>query len=136
MNLKRLGVWMLAALLSIEFCLAGMSKFGASSNWPHMFLQWGFPVWFRPIVGVAEVLCGGALLVARVRPLACSALLCIMAGAAATHLVHGEARRLLLPVVLGALLGLLRWGSVTLRRVASPRVGGSRGNALFRLRAN
>jgi uncharacterized membrane protein YphA (DoxX/SURF4 family) len=116
MNLKRLGVLVLAALLAVEFCIAGLSKFGASSDWPRMFLQWGFPAWFRPIVGVAEVLGGAALFVTRARPWACSALLCIMAGAATTHLVHGEPRRMILPVVLCALLGLLGWGSVALRR--------------------
>jgi len=109
MNVKRLGVRVLTALLGIEFCIAGLSKFGASSGWPRMFLQWGFPPWFRPVVGVTEVLCGVALFVARARLAACAGLLCIMAGAAATHLIHGEPRRVILPVVLSALLGLLGW---------------------------
>jgi putative oxidoreductase len=113
MNLKRLGVWVLAGLLGIEFCVAGLSKFGASSDWPRMFFQWGFPAWFRPVIGAAEVFCGLALFVPRVRPWACSALLCIMAGATATHLVHGEPRRMILPVVLCAFVGLLGWVSMT-----------------------
>lgn len=120
MDWRRLGVWVLTALLSLEFCLAGLSKFGVASDWSRMFAQWGFPAWFRPVVGVAEVLGGSALWVARVRPLACTALLCIMAGAAATHLIHGETRRLMLPAVLSALLGLLWWGSVKLGQVRRP----------------
>lgn len=124
MNLKRLGVWVLAALLGIEFCLAGFSKFMASSEWPRMFLQWGFPPWFRPVVGIAEILCGVALLVARARRWACAALLCIMVGAAATHLLHEDPRRAILPVVLFALVGLLGW--------ATPRLGGAVGAGLGR----
>jgi uncharacterized membrane protein YphA (DoxX/SURF4 family) len=120
MNLKRVAVSVLAALLGIEFCIAGLATFAASSDWPRMFLQWGFPAWFRPVVGAAEVVCGLALCVTRVRPWACSVLLCIMAGAAATHVLHGEPRRMILPVVLFALVGLLGWGSVTPRRRSRP----------------
>jgi putative oxidoreductase len=116
MTLKRLSVWVLAALLSLEFCLAGLAKFGASSDWPRMFLQWGFPAWCRPVVGAAEVVCGLALLVPRARKWACLALLCIMVGATATRLVHGEPRGMILPVVLSALVGLLGWFSVTAHR--------------------
>ena len=116
MNVKRIAVWVLTALLGLEFCLAGLTKFRVSSAWPRMFSQWGFPPWFRPVVGVTEILCGLALFVASARPSACAVLFCIMAGAAATHWVHGETRRLFLPLVLCALLGLLRWGSVAIRQ--------------------
>ncbi len=107
MTLKRLGVWVLTALVGIEFCVAGLAKFVPSSAWPRMFLQWGFPPWVRPVIGVTEVVCGVALFVPRARRPACAVLLCVMAGAAVTHLVHGEPRRVILPVVLSVMLGLL-----------------------------
>ena len=107
MKVKRLGVWALTAVLGIEFCVAGLAKFVPSSAWPRMFLQWGFPPWVRPVIGVTEVVCGVALFVPRARRPACAVLLCIMAGAAVTHLVHGELGRLLLPVALAVMLGLL-----------------------------
>jgi uncharacterized membrane protein YphA (DoxX/SURF4 family) len=116
MKAKRLAVWVLTAMLGIEFCLAGLTKFGASSAWPRMFLQWGFPPWFRPVVAVTEILCGVALFVPRARRPACAVLLSIMAGAAATHLTHGEPRRVILNVVLSGLLVLLGWCSAAIQR--------------------
>ncbi len=112
MDVKRLGMRLLTTLLGVEFCLTGLSKFRPSSAWPRMFSQWGFPPWFLPVVGVTEVLCGVALFAPRTRRPACVVLLGLMAGAITTHLVHGEPRRLILPVVLSALLGLLGWRSV------------------------
>ena len=47
------------------------------------------------------------VLVPRARLWACGVLLAIMAGAAATHLLHGEPRRVILNVALSALLGVL-----------------------------
>jgi len=111
MNLKRAGVWALTAIVSAEFIIAGLSKFRAGSTWPLMFVRWGFAPWFRPMVGAMEVLCGAALLLPRARPWACSALIGIMVGAAATHLTHGETGRVILPIALAVLLGLLAWAS-------------------------
>ncbi len=107
MTLKRVAVWMLVLLLAVEFCAAGASKFAPSSSWSRMFLEWGYPSWFRLAVGAAEVLCGLALFVPRARLWACAVLLAIMAGAAATHALHGEPRRMILNAALSALLGLL-----------------------------
>ena len=58
-------------------------------------------------VGATEIACGLALFVPRARLWACGVLLAVMAGAAATHLLHGEPRRAILNVALSALLGLL-----------------------------
>jgi putative oxidoreductase len=105
--LKRLATWTLAALVAAEFCIAGASKFSASSTWTRMFANWGYPPWARLAVGAVEIACGVALLLPRARRLACGALGVVMVGAAATHLAHGEPRRILLNVVLAVLLGVL-----------------------------
>ena len=107
MKLKRVAVWALAILLGAEFVIAGVSKLTPASAWSRMFLAWGYPSWFRFVVGGTEVLCGLALFVPRARVWASGALLAIMAGAAATHLLHGEPRRVVFNVVLSALLGVL-----------------------------
>jgi hypothetical protein len=72
-----------------------------------MFLAWGFPAWVRPVVGTVEVIGAVGLPIARTRPWACGVLLGVMAGAVATHLVHGEMRRVILPAVLSALLAVV-----------------------------
>ena len=107
MRLKRVAVWIVALLLAVEFTVAGASKFLPASGWSRMFAGWGFPSWSRLLIGATEVTCALALLVPRARLWACGVLLAIMAGAAATHLLHGEPRRVILNVALSALLGLL-----------------------------
>jgi putative oxidoreductase len=107
MRLKRVAVWIVVLLLAVEFTLAGASKLLPSSGWSRMFADWGFPSWFRLLIGATEVTCALALLVPRARLWACGVLLAIMAGAAATHLLHGEPRRVILNAALAALLGLL-----------------------------
>jgi putative oxidoreductase len=104
MKLKRIATWALAVVLALEFCLAGAAKFPASSGWIRMFAAWGYPSWARQAIGAIEVLCGIALLVPRARRPACAALLAVMAGAAVTHLTHGEPRRIVFNILLAALL--------------------------------
>src|SRR5262245_42800431 len=107
MTIKRAGVWVLVVLLAAEFIAAGASKFAPGSGWSRMFLAWGYPPWFRFVVGAVEVLSGLALFVPHARIGASGVLLAIMAGAVATHLLHGEPRRLILNGILSLLLGLL-----------------------------
>lgn len=107
MTAKRLTLWILVLLLAVEFIVAGASKFRPSSAWPQMFAAWGFPPWFRAAVGATEIACALALFVPRLRVRACTVLLVVMAGAAATHLTHGEPRRVILNVGLSVLLGLV-----------------------------
>jgi uncharacterized membrane protein YphA (DoxX/SURF4 family) len=104
---KRIVVWILIVLLAAEFTLAGASKLSSSSGWARMFVAWGFPAWFRVAVGATEIACALALFIPRSRRWACAVLLVVMAGAALTHLTHGESRRVVLNIGLSALIGLL-----------------------------
>jgi putative oxidoreductase len=104
---KRIVVWILIVLLAAEFALAGASKLSPSSGWAPMFVAWGFPAWFRLAIGATEIACALALFIPRSRQWACAMLLVIMAGAAVTHLTHGEPRRVVLNVGVSALIGLL-----------------------------
>jgi uncharacterized membrane protein YphA (DoxX/SURF4 family) len=107
MTAKRITVWVLIALLAVEFVAAGARKFSPSSGWARMFAAWGYPAWFRVAVGATEIACALALFIPRLRVSACAVLLVVMAGAAVTHLTHGEPRRVILNVALSALIGLL-----------------------------
>src|SRR5262245_54630728 len=107
MTVKRAGVWVLVVLLAAEFVAAGARKFAPGSSWSRMFLAWGYPPWFQFVIGAVEVLSGLALFVPRARIWVSGVLLAIMAGAAATHLLHGEPRRLILNGIRSLLLGLL-----------------------------
>jgi uncharacterized membrane protein YphA (DoxX/SURF4 family) len=107
MAAKRLTLWILVVLLAFEFIVAGASKFSPSSGWSRMFAAWGLPPWFRMAIGATEMACALALFMPRSRVPACGVLLMVMAGAAVTHLTHGEPRRVILNLGLSVLLGLL-----------------------------
>jgi len=62
----------------------------------------GFDVDRLSPTGAVEVGAGAALLMPGARRLASAVLLVVMAGAIYTHVLHGESRRALLPVVLSA----------------------------------
>lgn len=106
---KRKAVWIVAVLLALVFGRVGATKLSSSSAWTPLFARWGYPPFARPLVGAIEVSCALGLLVPRVRRFAAAVLVAIMAGAAVTHLMHGEAQRVAVNAVLSALLGLLMW---------------------------
>ena len=54
-RLKEIALWGIALFLVYGFAKAGIRKFSASSGWAHAFRVWGYPVWFRVLVGVTEV---------------------------------------------------------------------------------
>jgi putative oxidoreductase len=114
----RIGLWICQAALAILFVLAGTAKF-ASPMWPRMFARWGYPDHVYLIVGAIEVLAGLALLVPRLTAVAAAALIVVMLGAAATHLLHGEnpAATLVLLLVL-AVAAYGRWSDAIWRTPA------------------
>ena len=78
-------LWALAAMLIMVFVRAGLDKFDASSGWARAFNVWGYPVWFRVLIGVLEI--GAALLLFWPRTAACGAavIIVVMLGGMGTH---------------------------------------------------
>ena len=78
-------LWLLAAMLILVFVRAGWDKFDSSSGWARAFRFWGYPVWFRVLIGVLEIL--GALLLLWPRSAAYGAaiIIVIMLGGMGTH---------------------------------------------------
>jgi uncharacterized membrane protein YphA (DoxX/SURF4 family) len=104
--------WLLQVLLSAMFLFVAYQKF-AGRMWPRMFAHWGYPENSHLIVGAVEAAAAIGLLVPRTAALSAGVLLAVMAGAAMTHLMHGEiAERSvqLLVMILGlAAIVKLRW---------------------------
>jgi len=48
-------LWALSILLIMVFVRAGLDKFDGSSGWARAFTLWGYPVWFRVLIGVLEL---------------------------------------------------------------------------------
>ena len=109
----RIAVWVLSVLLAFVFLMAGVPKLlGVQAHVQH-FASWGYPDWFRLVVGAIEVGSAVLLLIPRLAFLGAAGITVIMAGATYTHLVRvpEEASRAPLTLSLlamAALVGYLR----------------------------
>ena len=111
-----LAVWTLQIVIGGLFVMLGVMKF-QDPSWARNFARWGYPDGFYMVVGVIEALGGAALLVPRITTYAALVLVATMAGAAVTHLLHGELHRLPVPLVYLLLIALVGW----LRRRSAAR---------------
>jgi uncharacterized membrane protein YphA (DoxX/SURF4 family) len=102
-------LWALSALLVVVFARAGWDKFDSASGWARAFTFWGYPVWFRILIGALEV--GAALLLLWPRTAAWGAaiILVVMLGGMGTH-VFVEHR----PSRVTSELGQLSFASIVL----------------------
>jgi uncharacterized membrane protein YphA (DoxX/SURF4 family) len=106
--IKTIVVWALQVVVGLMFVLIGVMKF-QDPTWARSFARWGYPDGFYIVVGVLEAVGGMALLVPRVTTYAAVLLMIVMAGAVATHLVHGELQRLPVPSVYLLMIALVGW---------------------------
>jgi len=97
------GIWLVTVCLAGISLLVGTIKFTQSESWDRRLAQWGYAPWVRPMVGVAEIASGVLILVPPVAAYGAATLGIVMAGALATHVVHGETNRAPLPLILLAL---------------------------------
>jgi len=105
-------LWVVSAFLTFVFVNSGWPKFSNSSGWARAFTTWGYPTWFRVLVGVIEVLGGVLLLLPWTAMYAAMALAVIMLGAMSTHIAHGNPAGVsheVFPLALLAGVIYLRW---------------------------
>jgi uncharacterized membrane protein YphA (DoxX/SURF4 family) len=117
------ALWLISAFLTWVFVNAGWPKFSDSSGWARAFAHWGFPVWFRILVGLVEVLGGVLLLLPQTAVYAAASLAAVMLGAMGTHVADGDPVAVYHEALPLALLGVviyLRWRE---RRAARPPGG-------------
>ena len=105
---KMIAVWTLQFVVGLLFVLVGVMKF-QDPIWARNFARWGYPDGFYMVVGVLEALGGAALLVPRLATYAALLLMTMMTGASVTHLVHGELKRLPVPLVYLLVIALVGW---------------------------
>jgi putative oxidoreductase len=82
----RIVVTILSILLAIMFVGVGTQKLLGAQSFVDGFAQFGFPQWFRIVVGAVEVIGGVLLLIPRLSWLGASAIAVVMIGATYTHL--------------------------------------------------
>jgi putative oxidoreductase len=129
-----LAAWIPAFLLMLIFVPAALAKFRADSGWAVAFRHWGYPDWFRVLVGAAELAAVACLAWGRTAPLGALLVILVMAGGMGTHLVFDGGRHMtseVVPMVLaGIVLFVRRRQLAALAAAARERGTGKPGPAL------
>ena len=87
-------MWVLALMLIMVFVRAGWDKFNPSSGWARAFTFWGYPVWFRILIGALETAAALLLVWRRTAAYGAAIIFVVMLGGMATHVLveHRPAR--------------------------------------------
>lgn len=90
---KEILLWAICLFLVYVFVKAGIDKFSDDSGWSRAFRYWGYPVWFRILVGVTEVVAAALLLYRRTAAYGALLIIAVMIGGMATHVFTGRPRQ-------------------------------------------
>jgi putative oxidoreductase len=82
---KEVALWVMALFLVYVFTKAGIQKFSDTSGWARAFHAWGYPVWFRVLIGIIEVAAAALLLYRPLAALGALLITFVMLGAMGTH---------------------------------------------------
>jgi putative oxidoreductase len=78
-------LWAVSLRLVMVLAPAGWDKFDAASGWAKAFTYWGYPVWFRILIGVLEIGAALLLLWPRVAAYGAAIVIAVMLGGMGTH---------------------------------------------------
>jgi uncharacterized membrane protein YphA (DoxX/SURF4 family) len=87
-------LWAVCLRLVMVFARAGWDKFDPTSGWAKAFTYWGYPVWFRILIGVLEIGAAPLLLWPRAAAYGAAIIIVVMLGGMGTHVFveHRPAR--------------------------------------------
>jgi len=91
---KEVLLWAITLFLALICLRSGLLKVTSNIFWVRDFHRWGYPDWFRVVVGIAELTSVGLLLVPRLASYGASLFAAVMLGAIYTHYSHNETSRL------------------------------------------
>ena len=91
---KEVTLWIIALFLALVCLRSGWLKVTGNIFWVRDFQRWGYPDWFRIVVGIAELTSMVLLLVPRFAGYGASLFVVVMLGAIYTHATHNESSRL------------------------------------------
>jgi uncharacterized membrane protein YphA (DoxX/SURF4 family) len=100
---KEVLLWIIALFLALVCLRSGWLKVTGNIFWVRDFHRWGYPDWFRIVVGIAELTSMTLLLVPRCAGYGASLFAAVMLGAIFTHYTHNETGRLPFNLLLLAL---------------------------------
>src|SRR2546423_5209298 len=91
---KEIALWVASLLLALVCLRSGWQKVAGNIFWVRDFQRWGYPSWFRLVVGMIELASFVLLLIPRVASLGAGLFAVVMLGAIYTHATHHESSRL------------------------------------------
>jgi len=91
---KEVALWIIALFLALVCLRSGWLKVTGNISWVRDFHRWGYPDWFRTVVGITELTSMVLLLVPRFASYGASLFVVVMLGAIYTHATHNESSRL------------------------------------------
>jgi uncharacterized membrane protein YphA (DoxX/SURF4 family) len=100
---KEALLWIIALFLALVCLRSGLLKVTGNIFWVRDFHRWGYPDWFRIVVGLAELVSMALLLVPGFAVYGASVFSVVMLGAIYTHATHNELSRLPFNLLLLAL---------------------------------
>ena len=97
---KEVVIWTITLLLALVCLRSGLQKITGSIFWVRDFYRWGYPDWFRMMIGISELTSMLLLLVPRVASYGAILFGAVMIGAVFTHYSHNETSRIPFNLVL------------------------------------
>jgi putative oxidoreductase len=91
---KEVMLWLITLFLALICLRSGWLKVSGNIFWIRDFHRWGYPDWFRLVVGIAELISMALLLVPRLASYGASLFAVVMLGAIFTHYTNNETGRL------------------------------------------
>jgi putative oxidoreductase len=91
---KEVVLWIITLFLALVCLRSGLMKVTGNVFWVRDFHRWGYPDWFRMVVGITELTSLVLLLVPRFASYGASLFAVVMLGAMFTHYTHNETSRL------------------------------------------
>ena len=92
--IKEVLLWLITLFLALICLRSGLLKVTGNIFWVRDFHRWGYPDWFRLVVGIAELISMLLLLVPRLASFGATLFAVVMLGAIFTHATHNETSRL------------------------------------------
>jgi putative oxidoreductase len=103
------ALWLATLAVAAVFFWTGARKVLGAGGWVAGFTRWGYPSWFRVLIGVVEVSSAVLLLVPRLAVLGALGIAMTMIGALGTLVMHGASRSIATPLACFCLALVIGW---------------------------
>ena len=104
---KTIISWTLAAFIAFGFLFAGITKLAGTEMQIKNFESWGYPLWFRFPIGLAELIMAVTILIPAYRTLTIYVTFIWTLAAVITHLQAGQAAMIGAPILFSTLAAVI-----------------------------